>query len=223
MHAFCRHPLGAGKPLLEAKTFSLNQLSKHHCMYYAFCRHVLSPCFFPCSVLVENSAAHCRVVEVLLTKGPWVSSVQPPLQPQAPPPVPPRPSSASSSSSLGGITAPFRPSPQPRSMSNQYITFAPEDAIYEAHEVDGGGLGRGPPPPPIVTPSAAELGPVEEQEWYWGNISRCVYSVSGLGGGCHSHPWGWYWGQRRCEMRHKLLIQRALFFFCIVSMQKKVC
>lgn len=128
---------------------------------------------------------------MLLTKGPWVSSVQPPSQPQAPPPVPPRPSSASSS---GGNTVPGRPLPQPRAVPNQYVPnqytptpFAPEDAIYEAHEVDGVGFGGRLPPPPITTPSAVDLGPVEGQEWYWGNISRYVCMCS-LGWETTSHP-----------------------------------
>ena len=43
-------------------------------------------------LLVENSATHCRILETLLTKGPWLSSVQPPVpQPRdtvgPPPPV----------------------------------------------------------------------------------------------------------------------------------------
>lgn len=109
---------------------------------------------FICSVLVENSAAHCRVVEVLLTKGPWMGNAQSLSQPEAPPRAIPR------STSFEGTIVPPRPIPHPRPKSDQYITVLPE--------VDE------------KIPSAANFGPLEEQEWYWGNISRWVWSMMGF-------------------------------------------
>ena len=62
-----------------------------------------------------------------------------------------------------------------RAVPNPYAGFSTGDDIYEAHEADGpvGGGGVVADGVGFLPPAVAEsLGTIEEQGWYWGNISR---------------------------------------------------
>ena len=87
-------------------------------------------------------------------------------------PLPPRPHSASSS---GSSLPPRLGSSGVKAVPNPYsLEQEDTDAIYEAHESDS--FGGGTPVTPSFTPSSAiDIGPIEEQGWYWGNITRWVW------------------------------------------------